>query len=114
MITEIDEVKEETKWYEIAYPASAYTFPQDALLHDIRFDEHYIYLDLIDGRILAIPLWWVPTLLNADPNERKKYEISRDRKMVIWNPDHCTINDEIRVDDYLMTRLPLTNGRHRS
>jgi hypothetical protein len=36
--------------------------------------------------------------------EREKFEISRDRRMVIWDPDHCAINDEMRIDDYLAAR----------
>jgi len=39
-----------------------------------------------------------------DNEERKKFTISRDRKMVIWDPDQGTINDEVRIDDYLITR----------
>lgn len=92
------------KWYDIAYPASAYTFPQEALLHRVRFDKEYMHLELTDGRVLSVPLWWIPTLHNAAPEEREKYEISQDRKMVIWDPDKCSINDEVRVDDYLPIR----------
>jgi hypothetical protein len=92
------------KEYDIPYPASAYTFPQEAFLHRVRFDDDYVHLELTDGRILSIPLGWIPSLRNAQPEEREKYEISRDRKMVVWDPDKCSINDEIRVDDYLVPR----------
>jgi Protein of unknown function (DUF2442) len=92
------------KWYEVAYPASAYTFPREALLHRVRFDKDYMHLELTDGRLLAIPLWWIPTLHNAAPEEREKYEISQDRKLIIWDPDKCSINDEVRIDDYLAGR----------
>ena len=89
------------KHYKIAYPASAYTFPEDARIHQVRFDDEYIHLDLTDGRILSVPLRWIPTLYNAAVEEREKYEISRDRSMLIWNPDKCAINDELRIADYL-------------
>jgi hypothetical protein len=92
------------KWYDIGYPASAYTFPREALLHRLRFDKDFIHLELTDGRTLSIPLWWIPTLHNAAPEEREKYEIGRDRKMIIWDPDKCSINDEVRIDDYLAGR----------
>ena len=91
-------------WYDIAYPASAYTFPQEALIHRVQFDNDYIHLELTDGRILLGPLCWIPTLHNAAPEEREKYEISQDRKLLIWNPDKCAINDELRVEDYLVSR----------
>jgi hypothetical protein len=92
------------KWYDIPYPASAYTFPQEALLHQVRFDDDYMHLELTDGRILSVPLWWIPTLQNAEAEKREKYEISRDRKMIVWDPDKCAINDEVRIDDYLISK----------
>ena len=94
---------EKMKRYEIRYPITAYTFPSDARIHDVRIDEEYIHVELMDGRILSIPLWWIPTVYNARPEEREKYEISRDRRMVIWDPERCEINDELRIADYLVT-----------
>ncbi len=92
------------KWYDIAYPASAYTFPREALIHQVRFDDEHIHIELTDRRVLSVPLSWIPTLHNAAPEEREKFEISQDRKMIIWDPDKCSINDEVRVDDYLAPR----------
>ncbi len=96
-----EKTQQTARWYDIPYPASAYTFPREALIHHIRFDDNYIHLDLTDGRILSLPLSWIPTLHNAEPAEREKYKISQDRKMIIWDPDKCAINDELRIDDYL-------------
>ena len=87
--------------YKVQYPISAYTFPREAHIHQVRFDNEYMHVELTDGRVLAVPLWWIPTLHNASPEERTKYEISRDRTMLIWDPDKCAINDEVRVADYL-------------
>ncbi len=92
------------KWYEIPYPASAYTFPRESLIHDVRFDDDYIHIELTDSRVLSVPLWWVPSVHNASMAEREKYQISRDRRMVVWDPDHCAINDEMCIDDYLAAR----------
>ena len=83
------------------YPVSAYTFPHEAQIHQVRFDDRYIHLELTDERILSVPLQWIPTLYNAAPKEREKYEISQDRTVIIWNPDHYEINDELRIVDYL-------------
>lgn len=93
--------KESPVWYKIAYPASAYTFPKEAVIHQVRFDDKYLRVELTDGRNLEIPLWWIPTLHNAEPEEIAKYEITRDRTMIIWDPDKCAINDEVRIVDYL-------------
>jgi len=100
----VEPTEQTIKWYDVPYPATDYTFPHEAFLHRVRFDNEYLHLELTDGRILSLPLWWIPTLHNAAPEERAKYTISRDRKMVIWNPDQCAINDEVRIDDYLLTR----------
>jgi hypothetical protein len=88
-------------WYDIAYPASAYTFPKEAVINQVCFDDKYLRFELTDGRNLEIPLSWIPTLYNAEPEEIAKYEITRDRRMIIWDPDKCAINDEVRVQDYL-------------
>jgi hypothetical protein len=48
-------------------------------------------------------------LQNASPQEREKYEISEDRKMIIWDPEKSSINDEVRVDDYL---IPHSKGNY--
>ena len=92
----------EVKRYKIEYPASAYTFPSEAYIHQVSFDAEYIHIELTDGRRLSIPLWWMPTLYNAPREELKKYKINRSRTMIIWDPDECTINDELRLVDYLV------------
>lgn len=106
MNLDVEHIEEQfgVKRYKLQYPASAYTFPSEARIHAVYFDEEYLHVDLIDGRKLSLPLWWIPTLHNAPPEEREKYEINRNRTMLIWNPDRCTINDEVRIADYLGPR----------
>ncbi len=36
------------KRYDIPYPVSAYTFPQKALIHRVRFDDVHIHIELIE------------------------------------------------------------------
>ena len=91
----------EVKRYKVQYPLSAYTFPGEARIHSVRFDDEYIHLELTDGRILSVPLRWIPTLYNASAEDREKYELDRGRTMLIWDPEKCVINDELRVADYL-------------
>jgi hypothetical protein len=91
----------EVKHYKVQYPVSAYTFPREARIHRVRFDDEYLHLELTDGRILSVPLRWIPTLYNASAEEREKYELDRGRTMLIWDPDKCTINDEVRLADSL-------------
>ena len=42
----------------------------------VRFDDNSMWVDLSDGRILAVPLAWFPRLLHAAPAQRLKFEIS--------------------------------------
>ena len=89
------------KRYAIAHPVSEYTFARQATIHTVRFEDAYLHFDLTDGRILSIPLWWIPTVYNATIEDRLKFEISRSRTMIIWDPDKGSINDELRLEDYL-------------
>lgn len=103
MATKEKQVEEQfaVKRYKVQYPISAYTFPKEARIHQVRFDDEYMHVELTDGRMLSVPLWWIPTLHNASPEEREKYKINRSRTMIIWDPDKCSINDELRIADYL-------------
>ena len=103
MSTEAEQVDEqfEVKRYNVQYPISAYTFPSEARIHQVRFDDEFMHVELTDGRILSVPLRWIPTVYNATPEEREKYEINQSRTMIIWDPKTCAINDEIRLIDYL-------------
>jgi hypothetical protein len=103
MSINVEQVDEQiqVKRYKIQYSVSDYTFPRDALIHRVHIDDAYLRVELTDGRVLAIPLQWIPTVYNATSADREKYEISRDRTMLIWDPNKCGINDELRIVDYL-------------
>ena len=92
---------ETVKRFAIQHPITAYTFPTELIIHDVQIDDDHLHLDLTDGRKLSIPLWWIPTVHHADPAEREKFEINQSRTMIIWDPNKCAINDEIRVADYM-------------
>jgi hypothetical protein len=102
-MTAVKQVEEQlqVKRYSIQYPISAYTFPHEARIHQVRFDDEHMHVTLTDGRLVVIPLWWIPTLYNAAAEEREKYEISRDRTMILWDPARCAINDEVSIFDFL-------------
>lgn len=89
------------KRFKVQHPVSVYTLPTEAKIHEVWFDDERIHIELMDGRALAIPLRWLPTLYDAPPEERAKYEINRSRTVLIWDPNKCSINDELRVIDYL-------------
>ena len=82
-------------------------------MHPSRtFRREYVHLELTDGRILSVPLRWIPTLYNASAEEREKYELDRGRTMLVWDPEKCAINDEMRIADY-WGLFPLARERLR-
>jgi Protein of unknown function (DUF2442) len=93
--------KMKVKRYKIQHSIDEYTFPKEAHIHDITFDEKYMHVELTDARVISIPLMWIPTLYNASDKDRKKFEISQNRTMIIWDPEKSGINDEINIVDYL-------------
>ncbi len=42
----------------------------------VRFDDNSLWVDLSDGRVIAVPLAWFPCLLHATPEQRQRVEIS--------------------------------------
>ena len=50
-----------------------------------------MHVELTDERIISIPLMWIPTLYNASDKDRKKFEISQNRKMIIWDPENVKL-----------------------
>jgi hypothetical protein len=93
-----------TRSYPIQYKAREYTFPQDDRIETVRFDDQYMHIELVDERILSIPLKWIPPLRDAALTEREKYKISTDRRLLIWDPEDGEVNEILRLSDYLVTR----------
>jgi hypothetical protein len=96
--------RSKSKWYPIKYRASEYTFPAGDTIEAVHFDDTYIHIELVDERILSIPLKWIPPLRDASPADREKYHIAEDRDAIIWDPDEGEINEILRLSDYLVTR----------
>ena len=42
----------------------------------VRFDENSMWVDLSDGRVIAVPLAWFPRLMHATPQQREQVEFS--------------------------------------
>jgi hypothetical protein len=102
--------KMKVKRYKIQHSIDEYTFPKEAYIHAVTFDEKYMRVELTDERVISIPLMWIPTLYNASDEDRRKFEISQNRTMIIWDPDKSGINDEIKIVDYLGPARPDDQG----
>jgi hypothetical protein len=113
MVTETKQTNEKmkVKRYKIQHSINEYTFPKEAYIHTVKFDDKYMHVELTDERVISIPLMWLPTVYNASVEDREKFEISQSRTMIIWDPEKCGINDEISIIDYLG---PTRDQEHKS
>ena len=46
----------------------------DERIADVRIDDAYLTVELMDGRIISAPLAWYPRLLNATEAQRSGWE----------------------------------------
>jgi hypothetical protein len=42
----------------------------------VWFDDNSMWVELVDGRTLGVPLAWFPRLLHATPEQRQKFELT--------------------------------------
>jgi len=49
--------------------------PTSAFAKSVEFDNEMMHVNLIDGRIISVPIIWFPLLYEASPEQRKHYEI---------------------------------------
>lgn len=52
------------------------TLPNPVEPTSIRFDDANMWVELVDGRVLGIPLTWFPRLLHATQVQREDFELS--------------------------------------
>lgn len=50
--------------------------PATALAKSLKFDKDMMHVNLMDGRIVSVPLAWFPRLRKATAKQRKQYEIA--------------------------------------
>ncbi|HSW46990.1 MAG TPA: DUF2442 domain-containing protein [Phycisphaerae bacterium] len=67
----------------------------------VWFDSDSIWLELTDGRRLAVPLTYFPRLLHATPDQRERFEISGGGTGLHWE----ALDEDISVEG-----LPLGIG----
>jgi hypothetical protein len=48
--------KMKVKRHKIQHSIDEYTFPKEAYIHDVTFDEKYVHVELTDERVISIPL----------------------------------------------------------
>jgi hypothetical protein len=71
----------------------------------VQFDQDSMWVDLSDGRILAVPLAWFPRLLNANDEQRAQLRISS--RGIHWE----TLDEDISIDGLLAGNCDQTIGQ---
>jgi hypothetical protein len=57
----------------------------DERVKNVYFSEETISVDLMDGRIITVPLVWYPRLLNATHDQRSNWEICGGGYGIHWD-----------------------------
>ena len=78
------------------------------LAKGLRFDDSMMWVELMDGRQLGVPLAYFPRLLGATPEQRYDYVISGGGAGIHWD----ALDEDISVEGLLAGRGDLT-ARHR-
>ena len=58
--------------------------PTTALASKVEFDESMMYVSLVDGRVIGVPIIWFPILHKAHPAQRDQYEIGGGGVSLHW------------------------------
>lgn len=64
----------------------------------VWFDAHNLWIELVDGRQLSVPLAYFPRLLKATPEQRENYEISGGGIGLHWD----ALDEDISVEGLLL------------
>jgi len=71
----------------------------------LRFDDDTMWVDLVDGRTLGVPLAWFPILFHATPEQRLRYRIGPSGNGLHWEE----LDEDISVEGLLEGYGDLTN-----
>ena len=73
--------------------------PITAFAEGVRFDEDSMYVRLADGREVAVPLEWFPTLRDATPEQRSRWRLIGRGIGIHW-PD---VDEDVSVESLMAT-----------
>ena len=66
--------------------------------NELSFDNNMMWVTLVDGRKLGVPLAYFPRLLAATPQQRQQYEFSGNGTGIHWDE----LDEDISVQGLLM------------
>jgi Protein of unknown function (DUF2442) len=80
----------------------------DIRVRSVRIDDEQLTVDLMDGRSISVPLAWYPRLLDATPDQRRRYEISGGGYGIHW-PD---VDEDLSTEGLLRGAPAGESGRN--
>lgn len=66
----------------------------------VGFGEETLIVDLMDGRILTVPIAWYPRVAHGTPMERTRWQLVGGGSGIHW-PD---LDEDLEVEDLLVGR----------
>jgi len=69
----------------------------DLRIANVQIDAERLSIDLVDGRIVSVPLAWYPRLFNASPQQRANWQIAGGGYGIHW-PD---IDEDLSAEGLL-------------
>lgn len=72
----------------------------DLRVMNVNIDEDRLVVELMDGRLIGVPLAWYPRLANATPGQRNNWEVAGAGYGIHW-PD---IDEDLSTEGLLLGR----------
>lgn len=75
-------------------------FDTDLRVMSVSIDDSRLTVELMDGRLIGVPLAWYPRLANATPEQRNHWELAGAGYGIHW-PD---IDEDLSTEGLLLGR----------
>ncbi|MCA1773157.1 MAG: DUF2442 domain-containing protein [Halomonas sp.] len=72
----------------------------DLRVMNVNIDDDRLVVELMDGRLIGVPLAWYPRLANATPEQRNHWEIAGAGYGIHW-PD---IDEDLSTEGLILGR----------
>ena len=74
----------------------------------VQFDADSMWVELLDGRTIGVPLVWFPRLLRAQPEQLAHYELSQ--RGIHWDE----LDEDISIEGLLAGQGDITHRPHQA
>ncbi len=73
---------------------------QDARARRVEINDETLTVELLDGRVISVPLAWFPRLWYGTPKERERFQLIGDGAIIHW-PD---LDEDLSIEGILAGR----------